>query len=61
MTRKIVKLALQAIVNHKMRSFLTMLGIIIGVMAVVILVSITQSAATGITSSCATRSCGCTV
>ena len=51
MTRKIVKLSLQAIVNHKMRSFLTMLGIIIGVMAVVILVSITQSAATGITSS----------
>lgn len=51
MTRKIVKLSLQAIVNHKMRSSLTMLGIIIGVMAVVILVSITQSAATGITSS----------
>ena len=51
MTRKIVKLSLQAIVNHKMRSFLTVLGIIIGVMAVVILVSITQSAATGITSS----------
>lgn len=51
MTRKIVKLSLHAIVNHKMRSFLTMLGIIIGVMAVVILVSITQSAATGITSS----------
>ena len=50
MTRKIVKLSLQAIVNHKMRSFFTMLGIIIGVMAVVILVSITQSAATGITS-----------
>ena len=42
MTRKIVKLSLQAIVNHKMRSFLTVLGIIIGVMAVVILVSITQ-------------------
>lgn len=34
-----------------MRSFLTMLGIIIGVMAVVILVSITQGAATGITDS----------
>ena len=51
MTRKIIKLSLKAIVNHKMRSLLTMLGIIIGVMAVVILVSITQSAATGITSS----------
>jgi putative ABC transport system permease protein len=34
-----------------MRSFLTMLGIIIGVMAVVILVSITQGATTGITDS----------
>ena len=51
MTRKIVKLSLQAIVNHKMRSFLTMLGIIIGVMAVVILVSIIRSATTGITDS----------
>lgn len=51
MTRKIIKLSFKAIVNHKMRSLLTMLGIIIGVMAVVILVSITQSAATGITSS----------
>lgn len=51
MTRKIIKLSLKTIVNHKMRSLLTMLGIIIGVMAVVILVSITQSAATGITSS----------
>lgn len=51
MTRKIIKLSFKAIVNHKMRSLLTMLGIIIGVMAVVILVSITQSAAMGITSS----------
>ena len=44
-------MALKSILQNKMRSFLTMLGIIIGVMAVVILVSITQSAATGITSS----------
>ena len=51
MTRKIVKLSLKAICNNKMRSFLTMLGIIIGVMAVVILVSITQGATTGITDS----------
>ncbi len=48
---KIIKLSLKAIVNNKMRSFLTMLGIIIGVMAVVILVSITQGATTGITDS----------
>ena len=41
MIQKIVKLSLRSILSHKMRSFLTMLGIIIGVMAVVILVSIT--------------------
>ena len=51
MIRKIAKLSLRSIFSHKMRSFLTMLGIIIGVMAVVILVSITQSATTGITDS----------
>lgn len=51
MTWKIVKLSLKSIFNNKMRSFLTMLGIIIGVMAVVILVSITQGAASGITES----------
>ena len=49
MAGKILKLSLKAIINNKMRSFLTMLGIIIGVMAVVILVSITQGATTGIT------------
>ena len=51
MIRKIAKLSLRSFFSHKMRSFLTMLGIIIGVMAVVILVSITQSATTGITDS----------
>ena len=51
MAGKIFRLSLKAIVNNKMRSFLTMLGIIIGVMAVVILVSITQGAARGITDS----------
>ena len=51
MTSKIIKLSLKAIYNNKMRSFLTMLGIIIGVMAVVILVSITQGATSGITDS----------
>ena len=51
MAGKILNLSLKAIVNNKMRSFLTMLGIIIGVMAVVILMSITQGATTGITDS----------
>lgn len=51
MTLKIIKLSLKGIKHNKMRSFLTMLGIIIGVMAVVILVSITQGAAKGITDS----------
>ncbi len=53
MTLKIIKLSLRTICNNKMRSFLTMLGIIIGVMAVVILVSITQNATSGITDSIA--------
>ena len=51
MTWKIIKLSVKAISHNKMRSFLTMLGIIIGVMAVVILVSITQGAASGINDS----------
>lgn len=37
---KTIRLALSSIVSNKMRSFLTMLGIIIGVAAVIILVSI---------------------
>jgi putative ABC transport system permease protein len=37
-----VKLALKGIVGNKMRTFLTMLGIIIGVSAVIILVSVVQ-------------------
>ena len=51
MTWKIIKLSLKSIYNNKLRSLLTMLGIIIGEMAVVILVSITQGAASGITNS----------
>ena len=51
MTRKILELSIKSIWNNKLRSILTMLGIIIGVMAVVILVSIAQGATEGITSS----------
>lgn len=51
MILKILKLSVKSIWNNKLRSVLTMLGIIIGVMAVVILVSITEGASEGITSS----------
>lgn len=44
-----VKVALHAITSNKMRSFLTMLGIIIGVMAVTMLVSLGQGAQNEIT------------
>lgn len=35
-----VKMAWKAVLSNKMRSFLTMLGIIIGVMSLVVLVSL---------------------
>ncbi len=44
------KMAFSAILGNKMRSFLTMLGIIIGVFAVVVLVSIVQGATGSVTS-----------
>lgn len=44
-----LKMAFSSIKQNKMRSFLTMLGIIIGVMAVVVLVSITNSATSSVT------------
>ena len=40
MTWKIVKLSLKTIFNNKMRSFLTMLGIIIGISSVIIITTI---------------------
>lgn len=46
-----LKMAFRNIFFNKMRSFLTMLGIIIGVMAVVMLMSIGQSASSSITGS----------
>lgn len=44
-----LKLAIRATLSNKMRSFLTMLGIIIGVMSVVMLISITKSSTSTIT------------
>ncbi|MDO5345483.1 MAG: ABC transporter permease [Lachnospiraceae bacterium] len=46
-----VKMAWSAIVSNKMRSFLTMLGIIIGVMAVTLLISLVQGGTGNITES----------
>ena len=45
-----VKMAVSAVLSNKMRSFLTMLGIIIGVMSVTLLISIVQGATGTITS-----------
>lgn len=44
-----VRMALDSILSNKMRSFLTMLGIIIGVIALVVLVSMVTSASSSIT------------
>jgi putative ABC transport system permease protein len=44
-----LRLAVRSTLANKMRSFLTMLGIIIGVMSVIILVSIVQSTTSSIT------------
>lgn len=46
-----VKMAWKSIAANKLRSFLTMLGIIIGVFALVVLVSITSSATDSVTDS----------
>jgi len=44
-----VKMAWQSLLANKMRSFLTMLGVIIGVGAVIIMVALSQGTASGIT------------
>ena len=46
-----VKMAWAAIISNKMRSFLTMLGIIIGVMAVTLLISLVQGGIGNVTES----------
>ena len=45
-----IKMAWEAVCSNKMRSFLTMLGIIIGVTALVVLVSLVDGATGSITS-----------
>ena len=45
------KMALKAIAVNKMRSFLTILGVVIGVLAIVVLVSIGQGANSSVTAS----------
>ena len=37
-----IRLSLQGIISHKIRSFLTMLGIIIGIAAIIAIVSIIE-------------------
>ncbi len=49
MMAQALKMAWKAISSNKMRSFLTMLGIIIGVMALVVLVSIVNATTTSVT------------
>ncbi|ADH60082.1 protein of unknown function DUF214 [Thermoanaerobacter mathranii subsp. mathranii str. A3] len=47
---QVVKIALRSVLSNKMRSFLTMLGIVIGVTAVIALVSIGQGSTRSVTS-----------
>ena len=49
MVRQCVKMALKAIAANRLRSFLTMLGIIVGVIALVVLVSLVTSAGDAVT------------
>ena len=48
-----IKMAWSSIISNKMRSFLTMLGIIIGVVALVVLVSLVDGATSSVTDSIA--------
>ena len=49
--KSITKMAFQSILSNRMRTFLTMLGIIIGVFAVIVLVSLGQGATAGVVDS----------
>jgi len=49
--KNIVKMALQSILSNKMRTFLTMLGIIIGVFSVIVLISLGQGATASVVDS----------
>ncbi|MCD8018356.1 MAG: ABC transporter permease [Clostridiales bacterium] len=51
MLKQSVKMAWKSIASNKMRSFLTMLGIIIGVLALVVLVSLVSGATSSVTDS----------
>lgn len=51
MFRQTMKISMRAIVSNRMRSFLTVLGIVIGVMSVIILISIGQGTSSQISSS----------
>ncbi|MBQ8075647.1 MAG: ABC transporter permease [Oscillospiraceae bacterium] len=52
--RQSIKMAISAVFSNKMRSFLTMLGIIIGVLSVTLLISIVQSGTGTITDAMST-------
>jgi len=49
--KNIIKMALQSVVSNKMRTFLTMLGIIIGVLSVIVLISLGQGATASVVDS----------
>jgi putative ABC transport system permease protein len=49
--KSVTKMAFQSIISNKMRTFLTMLGIIIGVFAVIVLISLGQGATAGVADS----------
>ena len=49
--KSVVKMALQSILSNKMRTFLTMLGIIIGVFSVIVLISLGQGATASVVDS----------
>lgn len=49
--RESIRISLKSIIANKVRSFLTMLGIIIGVAAVIVMVAIGQGASSSVTSS----------